>query len=115
MYRNNNEAESAIYYARLVSDHPASERVEESKRRLTAMNVPVPSPNPVAVAQAQMQARPERGLLSRMFSVFSRRPDVSTDTSAASVSDGEAAEETEGGGTFTIDPAVVQPGAQPRP
>jgi outer membrane protein assembly factor BamD len=119
LYRNNNEGESAIYYARLVSDYPMTERVEESKRRLVAMNMPVPSPNPIAVAQAQMQSRPEnKGIFSKVFSVFSRRPDVSTETPAASVSNPESAEEeaeeeNEDRGTFTIDPRVVQPATPP--
>jgi outer membrane protein assembly factor BamD len=113
LYRNNNEGESAIYYSRLVSDHPMTERVEEAKRRLIAMNMPVPSPNPVAVAQAQMQVRPEnKGIFSKVLSVFSRRPDVSTDTPAATVS-GPEAEANEDRGTFTIDPRVVQPAAPP--
>jgi outer membrane protein assembly factor BamD len=114
LWRNNNESESAVHYARLVSDYPMHERVTESKQRLLAMNMPVPSPNPIAVAQAQMQVRENRGIFGRVFRVFSRRPDVSTETSAESVG-GSETEQDDGSGTFTIDPAVVQPTTPPRP
>jgi outer membrane protein assembly factor BamD len=111
--RNNNEAESAIYYARLVSDYPVSARVEESKRWLTAMRVPIPEANPVAIANAQARDSNGKGLFERVLSVFTRRPDVSTDTSAASVGDSQESNESDEDGTFTIDPAVVQPGGPP--
>jgi outer membrane protein assembly factor BamD len=116
LYRNNNESESLAYFSRLVSDHPSSEFIEEAKGRLIQMNAPIPSPNPVALAQAQMQARPEnKGIFSKVFSVFSRRPAVSTETPAASVSDSENADEDREPGAFTIDPAVVEPAPPPRP
>jgi hypothetical protein len=94
-----------------VSEYPTHERVEESKQRLIAMNVPVPSPNPIALAQAQ--PRENKGIFGRVFSVFSRRPDVSTETPAASVTDSEDTQEDDSPGTFTIDPAVVQPNTPP--
>ena len=112
--RNDNEPESAIYYARLVSDYPASERVGESKRWLTAMNRPIPDANPVAIANAQARADSNnKGIFGKVFSVFSRRPDVPTDTTAASVGASQDSGETKEDGTFTIDPKVVQPGKPP--
>jgi outer membrane protein assembly factor BamD len=114
--RNNNEPESAIYYARVVSDHPLSERAGEAKQRLTAMKAPIPQPNPVALARAQQTQHEDKGILGKMFSMFIRRPPVSTDTDAAASSQGGSGEPTENnkdGGTFSIDPTVVQPEKPP--
>jgi outer membrane protein assembly factor BamD len=108
---NNNEPESAIYYARIVSEHPKSEHVNDAKERLTAMNQPIPQPNPVALARAQ-QAQPleKRGLIGTIFSPFNRRPPVPI---AATAADQESASsndtENKDDGTFSIDPKVVQP------
>lgn len=104
---NNNEPESVIYYSRLVSEYPTSERVNEAKARLAELNQPIPQPNPVAMANAQAQPRPDKGILGKVFSVFSRRPDVSTDTPAASVTDPEKSEDNKAEGNFSIDPKVV--------
>src|SRR5437773_5687132 len=121
---SNNEPEAAIYYARIVTDHPLSDRVEEAKHRLTAMNMPIPEANPVALARAQAAPRDERSIIGKMFGLVRHRPPVSTDTAAAS----SAAEEEENtaptsvrGGTsgsgdtgdFNIDSKVVQPGKPP--
>jgi outer membrane protein assembly factor BamD len=105
--QNNNEPESAIYYARIVSEHPKSERVDDAKQRLTAMQQPIPQPNPVALARAQQTAVGERGLFAKVFGVFGRRPPVP-------VTDGGGQEESTSdedndSGTFSIDPKVVQP------
>jgi outer membrane protein assembly factor BamD len=127
---NNNQPEAAIYYARIVTDHPLSGRVDEAKRRLTAMNMPIPEANPVALARAQAATpRDDRGVLGKMIAVFYRRPPVSTETSAASSAAEEEAATApasvrggtsgagsgsgDGAGDFSIDPKVVQPGRQP--
>jgi outer membrane protein assembly factor BamD len=108
---NNNEPESAIYYARIVSEHPNSEHVNDAKERLTAMNQPIPAPNPVALARAQQtQPLEKRGLIGTIFSPFSRRPPVPVAATAAD-EDSSASNDTENknDGTFSIDPKVVQP------
>lgn len=110
--RNDNEPESAIYYARLITDYPLSERAADAKQQLTAMNLPIPEPNPVALARAQVP-REGKGLFGKMFGMFGRRPGVSTETSAASVQDEAGQPDSEKEGTFTIEPQVVQP-ANPR-
>lgn len=108
--RNNNEPESAIYYARIVSEHPLSERVDDAKQRLTTMNMPIPEPNPAALARGPQAPHDEKGVFGKIVSMFSRRPSVSTETDAASVEDGTAEQTDDGGsGTFSIDPKVVQP------
>ena len=122
---SNNEPEAAIYYARIVTDHPLSDRVEEAKHRLTAMNMPIPEANPVALARAQAAPRDERSIIGKMFGLVRHRPPVSTETGAAS-SAAEAEENTaptsvRGGtsgsgdttGDFNIDSKVVQPGKPP--
>jgi outer membrane protein assembly factor BamD len=106
---NNNEPESAIYYARIVSDHPRSDRVNDAKQRLSEMNQPIPEPNPVALARTSQAPVEERGLFGKMFGMFNRRPPVPiTETTAedsASPNEGQNTDE----GTFTVDPKVVQP------
>ena len=79
-----NETEAAIYYARIITDHPLSERVNPAKQRLTALNAPIPEPNPVALARAQQAPRDEKSIVGRVFGMFKGRPPVPTETSAAS-------------------------------
>lgn len=115
--RQSNNPESAIYYARVVTEHPLSERAGDAKQRLTEMKMPVPEPSPAALARAQQQAEHEdKGILGKMFGMFSRRPAVSTDTDAASVQDQPEdtnSNSNKSGGTFTIDPKVVPPAKPP--
>jgi len=59
---NNNEPESAIYYARLVSDYPTAEAVNDAKARLTELKQPIPEPNPVAIAMPRSGPDPIREL-----------------------------------------------------
>src|SRR5437016_12096946 len=129
---SNNEPEAAIYYARIVTDHPLSERVDEAKQRLTAMNMPIPEANPVALARAQAAPRDERSILGKMVGLVKHRPPVSTDTAAASSAteaESDSAPTPVRGGTrgsggttrgtdntgsdFNIDSKVVQPGKPP--
>src|SRR5215510_11344655 len=79
-----NEKEAAIYYARVITEHPISEQVNSAKQRLIAMNEPIPEPNPGALARAQQNQREDRGLLAKMIGMFKSRPPVPTDTAAAS-------------------------------
>ncbi|MBI4471659.1 MAG: outer membrane protein assembly factor BamD [Acidobacteria bacterium] len=114
LQRMNITAESAIYYARVVSEHPLSERVDDAKMRLGQLNMPIPEPNPVALARAQQMQREEKGVLGKMFGMFSRRPGVSMETDAATVRGGTSEEEeNKEGGAFSVDGKVVQPGKPP--
>jgi outer membrane protein assembly factor BamD (BamD/ComL family) len=107
--RNDNEPESAIYYARVITEYPLSNRAQEARQQLTAMNLPIPEPNPVALARAQT-SREAKGLFGKMFGMFGRRPDVPTETGAASVQNDAGQAEDGREGVFTIEPQVVQPG-----
>ena len=107
--QNNNEPESAIYYARIVSDHPRSERVNDAKQRLTEMKQPIPDPNPVALARAQQPPIEERGLFGKMFGMFNRRPPVPVPDTTAGQDTSANEGENKDDGTFSIDPKVVQP------
>jgi hypothetical protein len=122
-----NEQEAVIYYARIVTDHPLSDRVSPAKQELSLLKQPIPEPNPVALARAQESQHEEpAGVLGKLVAVLRGRPTVSTTTAAAS---NAAAEEATGdatgpvrGGTaagsksgsandspsFNIDPKVVQ-------
>src|SRR5207253_9738690 len=127
--RTSNEQESAIYYARIVMEHPLSDRVDDATRQLKAIGQPIPEPNPVALARAQQAPRDDKGVLGKMFGMFKSRPAVPTEPSAASsTSEAEPADTgaapargsstsgttgaspggNNGNGTFTIDPTKVE-------
>ena len=122
-----NAAEAAIYYARIVTDHPLSARVAQAKQNLIALKVPVPEPNPVALARAKAAVPVEdKGVLGKVLNAFIYKSPVSTQTGAASTAAEEEAStaptsvrggtggtsESSGGG-FDINSSVVQPGKQP--
>jgi len=79
-----NESEAAIYYARIITEHPLSNRIEDARQHLRAMNQPIPDPNPGALARAQSLTHDERGILGKMFGMFKSRPAIPTETSAVS-------------------------------
>jgi len=106
--RNNNEAESGIYYGRIVSDHPLSAYAEDSKERLTELKLPIPEANRVAIARAQ-PGKDGKGIFGKMKGVFSRRPDVDTTTAATAVGS-EPGSEPSSPGDFSIDPKVIDQG-----
>lgn len=127
-----NEKEAAIYYARIVTEHPLSGRVGDAKERLTDLNQPIPDPNPVALARAQQNVPQDRTMFGKMFGMFKSRPAVPTETSAVSSAEdassvgdsapapvrggttgaGSGGGGSTGGGasnTFSIDPKGVNP------
>src|SRR4029079_17254862 len=76
-----NDKEAAIYYGRIIMEHPISTRVSDAKEHLTAMNQPIPEPSPGAVARAQELAlvrAEDRSILGKMFGMFKSRPPVPT-------------------------------------
>jgi tetratricopeptide (TPR) repeat protein len=85
--RAGNEPEAAIYYARIVVEHPVSDRADEAKKHLVALNQPIPDPNPAALARAQQELHDDKSILGKMFGMFKSRPPVPTETSARSSAD----------------------------
>ncbi len=71
---------AGYYYGKIVSDHPLSERVEESRKKLEDLNLPIPEVNPEALARAQAEKENEekRSFMGRIASLFSKKPDVSS-------------------------------------
>jgi outer membrane protein assembly factor BamD len=132
LQRSGNEPEAAIYYARIVTDHPLSDRVTPAKQELTLLKQPIPEPNPVALARAQESQREvPAGVLGKLVEILRGRPTVSTTTAAASNAAAEEAGDdiatpVRGGSvtpgsksgsgndspSFNIDPKVVQPPAK---
>ena len=109
--RGDDRGEAILYYTRIIRDHPLSDFVEDAKLRLAEVDQPIPSANPVAIARAESAPEPEgKGLLARVFGLWSRRPDISTDTTAASIIPGEGdATGTGEEGVFEVEGTVVSP------
>ena len=79
---------SAVFYAKIVADHPHSYRVAMAKTHLTEMHAPIPDPNPAALAQAVNPKELDdehKGILQKVFAGLLYRSPVSTDTSASAV------------------------------
>jgi hypothetical protein len=74
---------AAETYARLVREHPASPYAENARAELARLGHPAPEPDPVLLARAQsvqpitLTEDERKGLLSRMFSLVSARPNLS--------------------------------------
>jgi outer membrane protein assembly factor BamD len=101
-----NGEEAVIYYARVVTEHPAAKRAEDAKEQLAALNQPIPDPNPAALARALQNPPQDKGILSKMIGMFKSRPSVPTETSAAS-------DATEAGTSNESAPAPVRGGTAP--
>jgi len=133
-----NEPESAIYYARILVEHPLSQKAGDARKRLIDMNLPIPEADPDALARDQKLAREDNGVLGKLFSALRARPPVSTETGAAStagaeelgtdavptpvrggVTGGTNQNAAPGGnssnGNFTVDPATVNGKVQTPP
>src|SRR5262249_1319915 len=81
--------DSAVYYAKIVSEHPRSYRVPMAKNFLTELHQPIPEPNPAALVQPPNakndEADEHKGILQKVFAGLLYRSPVSTDTSASAV------------------------------
>jgi outer membrane protein assembly factor BamD len=79
-YEKNKELPKAgFYYGVLVSYHPMSLLVEESRRKLEQLNMPIPEPNPEALARARedQDVNGKKSFMGRMSGMFSKKPDTS--------------------------------------
>jgi len=65
-------------YAKIVREYPLSPFVEDAKKRLTAMEMPVPEADPVAYNRMkyELENREKPGITGQAFGVLKRGPDV---------------------------------------
>ncbi|MCC7497757.1 MAG: outer membrane protein assembly factor BamD [Bryobacterales bacterium] len=65
-------------YSRIVKDYPLSEYVEDAKKQLTSMELPIPEADPVAEARMkyEIENREKAGILSHAWGVLKKSPDV---------------------------------------
>jgi outer membrane protein assembly factor BamD len=65
-------------YARIVREYPLSPRVDEAKKRLTAMEMQIPEADPVAYNRMkyELENRDKPGMVDHAFGIFKRGPDM---------------------------------------
>ncbi len=81
--RMSDNAEGAIYYGRLITEHPFSEHLAAAKTHLTELKVPIPPTNPAAVARGG-PPKVKKSIFGSLFGGFGKHPGVSTETGASS-------------------------------
>lgn len=71
---------AGYYYGKIISEHPLSPLVENARKKLEDLNLPIPEVNPQALAraQAEMENLPKSSFLGRVMHVFSKKPNVSS-------------------------------------
>ena len=69
---------AAATYARIITQYPLSDHMDDAKHRLQAMGRKVPQPTQQAIAEAKKieASRSEAGRFSRIMGTFSHAPDV---------------------------------------
>jgi hypothetical protein len=117
MHRGQNQGEAIVYYNRVIRDHPLSETADDAAERLAELEQPIPDANPAALARAEAAPPPAggKGIFAKMFGLWSRRPDVSTETTAASIiGDGGGGTGLGlGEGTFEVEGTILEEGSPP--
>ena len=65
-------------YARIVREYPLSARVEDAKKRLNAMEMPIPEAYAVAYNRMkyELENQDKPGITGHAFGIFKRGPDV---------------------------------------
>jgi outer membrane protein assembly factor BamD len=115
MLRGQNQGEAIVYYNRVIRNYPLSKSAEDATKRLAELEQPIPDPNPAALERAQSASAVNgKSIFSKMFGLWSRRPDISTDTAAASIigNDEDGDGQGLGEGTFEVEGTVID-GASP--
>jgi outer membrane protein assembly factor BamD len=71
---------AGYYYGKIVSDHPLSPLVENARKKLEDLNLPIPEVNQQALARAQadQEDTPSTSFMGRVMSMFSKKPNVSS-------------------------------------
>jgi outer membrane protein assembly factor BamD len=67
-------------YTKLVRDYPLSQFVDEAKKKLTTLEMPIPEPDPAALARMKYEAenRTKPGVVHRSTSFLRRGPETYT-------------------------------------
>ncbi len=70
---------AGFYYGVLVSYHPLSPLMEDSRRKLEQLNMPIPETNAEALARAQSErdSQVKHSFMGRLGGIFSKKPDIS--------------------------------------
>src|SRR5580765_6333586 len=65
-------------YSKIISRYPATDRVPDAKRRLTALHAPIPDPTPEALAESKAEeaSRERLKLVARVTGNFKKHPNV---------------------------------------
>jgi outer membrane protein assembly factor BamD len=67
-------------YAKIVREYPLSAYAEQAKQKLRALEMEIPEADPVALARMkyELENREKAGLMSHVWGVFKKSPDVRT-------------------------------------
>src|SRR4029077_4987894 len=65
-------------YSKIITRYPATDRVPDAKRRLTALDAPIPEPTPEALAESKAEeaSRERLKLVARVTGNFKKHPNV---------------------------------------
>jgi outer membrane protein assembly factor BamD len=71
---------AGYYYGKIVSEHPLSPLVENARKKLEDLNLPIPEVNPEALARAQadQENMAKASFMGRVMNLFSKKPNVSS-------------------------------------
>jgi outer membrane protein assembly factor BamD len=69
-------------YSKIIRRYPATDRVDDAKRRLTALQAPIPVPTAEAIAQSKAEeaSREKLKLVAKVTGNFKKRPNVAPST-----------------------------------
>lgn len=71
---------AGYYYGKIVSEHPLSPLVENARKKLEDLNLPIPEVNPEALARAQadLDGIKKSSFMGRVMSLLSKKPNTSS-------------------------------------
>jgi outer membrane protein assembly factor BamD len=78
--KKKNIVAAGYYYGKIISEHPLSPLIEDARKKLEDLNLPIPEVNPQALARAQTEQEniPKSSFMGRMLNRFSKKPNVSS-------------------------------------
>ena len=71
---------AGYYYGKIISEHPLSPLVENARKKLEDLNLPIPEANPQALARAQADQgnTTKTSFMGRVTGLLSKKPNVSS-------------------------------------